>query len=80
MDPYYYHFPPFFLVLEYYNWELRRWWRSRVPKSPVPQTYLDNFQTILKTYEFVLSFKERTAGTLQREGFSLLTRYENEKK
>ena len=40
----------------------------------VPTTYLDNFQSILKTYEFNLRFNERTAGTLQREVFSLLAR------
>ena len=44
------------------------------PTHLSPPTYLDNFQTILNTYEFDLRFKERTAGTLQREGFSLLTR------
>ena len=38
-----------------------------------PPTYVDNFQSILKTYEFDLRFKERTAGTLQREEFVLLT-------
>ena len=41
---------------------------------PTPPTYLDYCQIILKTYEFDLRFKERTAGMLQREGFSLLTR------
>ena len=35
-------------------------------------TYLDNFQIILKTYEFDLRF--RIAGTLQREESALLTR------
>ena len=30
-----------------------------------PPTYLDNFSIILKTYEFGLRFKERTAGRLQ---------------
>ena len=34
-----------------------------------PPTYLDYFQTILNTYEFDLRFREKTAGTLQREGF-----------
>ena len=32
----------------------------------VPPAYLDNFQIILKTFEFNLRFKERTAGMLQR--------------
>ena len=40
----------------------------------VPPTYLDNFQIILNTYESDLRFKERTAGTLQREGFLHLGR------
>ena len=40
---------------------------------PAPPTYLDNFQTILKTYESHLTFKDRTARGY-REGFSLLTR------
>ena len=44
------------------------------PSHLAPPTYLDDFQTFLKTYEFNLRFKERTAGTLQGEEFSLLTR------
>lgn len=40
----------------------------------VPQTYLDNLQNILNTYEFDLRFKKRTAGMLQREKFLLLTK------
>ena len=44
------------------------------PSHLSPTTYLDNLQIILKTYEFDLRFKERTAGPLQREGFLLLTR------
>ena len=39
-----------------------------------PPNYLDNFQIILKTYKLGLRFKERTAGMLQREEFSLLSR------
>ena len=42
----------------------------------VHQTYLDNFQNILNTYEFNLRCKERIAGMLQREKYSLLTRQE----
>ena len=30
-----------------------------------PPTYLDNCQIILKTYEFGLRFKERTAGMIE---------------
>ena len=48
--------------------------RRRVPKSPGPTKNLDSFQILLNTYEFHLRFKEKTAGMLQREGFSLLTR------
>ena len=44
------------------------------PSHLFPPTYLDTFQIILKTYEFGLIFKERTAGMLQREEFVLLTR------
>ena len=33
----------------------------------VPQTYLDNFQDILNTYEFNLRCQERTDRMLQRE-------------
>ena len=44
------------------------------PSHLAPPTYLDNFKIILKTYELCLRFKERTAGTLQREEFGLLTR------
>ena len=39
-----------------------------------PPNYLDNFQTILKTYEFALRFKGRTDGKLQWEEFALLSR------
>ena len=35
------------------------------PSQLSPPTYLDKFQIILKTYEFGLRFKERTAGMLQ---------------
>ena len=35
------------------------------PSHPSPPTYLDDFQIILKTYEFDLRFKETPAGTLQ---------------
>ena len=44
------------------------------PSHLSPPTYLDNFQVILNTCEFDVSSKERTAGTLQREEFALLTR------
>ena len=49
---------------------------GRVGSSPhpAPPTYLDYFQTIPKTYEFDLTFKERTAGMVWRKGFLLLTR------
>ena len=43
------------------------------PSNLSPQTYLGNFQIILKTYKFDLRFKERTAGMLQKEEFSVLT-------
>ena len=35
------------------------------PSHLSPPNYLDNLQIILKTYEFGLRFKERTAGMLQ---------------
>ena len=44
------------------------------PSHLFPSTYLNNFQIILKTYEFYLRFKVRIPGTLQREEFVLLTR------
>ena len=39
----------------------------------VPQTYPDNFQKNLNTYESNLRYKERTAEMLQRENRSLLS-------
>ena len=42
------------------------------PSHLSPPTYLDNFQIILKTYEFSQRFKERTAGMPQWEEFALL--------
>ena len=51
-----------------------RWQKSTVAKSAVPPNYLDKFQIILKTYKFGLRFKERTAGLLQWEEFTLLSR------
>ena len=50
------------------------------PSHQSPPTYQDNIQIILKTYVFDLRFKERAAGTLQKEEFVLLSRREDGKK
>ena len=44
------------------------------PNHLSPQNYLGSLQIILKIYEFSLRFKERTAGMLQWEEFTLLSR------
>ena len=64
-------------ILHYLKWSTEggaRWRKSRVSKSPVPTKYLDNLQIILKIYECGLIFKERTAGMLQWEEFTLVSR------
>ena len=45
------------------------------PSHLSPPTYLDNFQIILKTYEFGLRFKERTEGRKRNEDVALLVRF-----
>ena len=62
--------------LEHQSWEREGQDGRGVGSSThlAPPTYLDDFQNILNTYEFDLRFKERAAGMLEREKFSLLTR------